>query len=65
VFNGTLDLKIYTGVKITVGEDPGNSVTVTYTDNDGSTQNAEYDKLDRRDRARPQFGRTGRRRPLD
>jgi dihydrolipoamide dehydrogenase len=45
VFNGTLDLKIYTGVKITSVKTTGKGVTVTYTDKDGSTQIAEYDKL--------------------
>ena len=45
VFNGTLDLKIYTGVKITSVKTTGKGVTVTYTDKDANTQVAEYDKL--------------------
>src|SRR4029079_6226493 len=45
VFNATLDLKIYNGVKITSVKTTSKGVTVTYTDKDGSTQIAEYDKL--------------------
>lgn len=45
VFNGALDLKIYTGVNITSVKPGPNSVTVTYTDNEGATKRAEYDKL--------------------
>lgn len=45
VFNGQLDLKIYTGVKITSVKTSGKGVSVTYADKDGSTQVAEYDKL--------------------
>jgi len=45
VFNGTQDLKIYTGVKITGVKTTKKSVTVTYTDKDGDTKVAEYDKL--------------------
>jgi dihydrolipoamide dehydrogenase len=45
VFNGTLDLKIYTGVKITSVKTTDKGVTVTYTDNEGATKRAEYDKL--------------------
>jgi dihydrolipoamide dehydrogenase len=45
VFNGALDLKIYTGVNITSVKPGANSVTVTYTDNEGATKRAEYDKL--------------------
>jgi dihydrolipoamide dehydrogenase len=45
VFNGQLDLKIYTGVKIGAVKTSGKGVAVTYTDKDGSTQVGEYDKL--------------------
>jgi dihydrolipoamide dehydrogenase len=45
VFNGTLDLKIYTGVKITSVKLSDKGVSVTYTDNQGETKRAEYDKL--------------------
>jgi len=45
VFNGQLDLKIYTGVKIASVKTSDKGVTVTYTDKDGSTQVGEYDKL--------------------
>jgi dihydrolipoamide dehydrogenase len=44
-FNGALDLKIYTGVKITAVKTSKKSVIVTYTDKDGNTRNGEYDKL--------------------
>jgi dihydrolipoamide dehydrogenase len=45
VFNGTLDLKIYTGVKITSVKTSKKGVSVTYTDREGSTQLADFDKL--------------------
>jgi dihydrolipoamide dehydrogenase len=45
VFNGTLDLKIYTGVKITLVKLSDRGVSVTYTDNQGETKRGEYDKL--------------------
>ena len=45
VFNGALDLKIYTGVNITAVKPGPNSVSVTYTDNQGATKRVEYDKL--------------------
>ena len=45
VFNGPLDLKIYTGAKITAVKPGRKSVAVTYTDREGNTQNAEFDKL--------------------
>ena len=46
VFNGPLDLKIYTGVKITsVKTTKSKGVSVTYTDRDGNTRMAEFDKL--------------------
>ena len=45
VFNGALDLKIYTGVKISAVKKSKQGVTVTYTDKDGKMQNGEYDKL--------------------
>ena len=45
VFNGQLDLKIYTGVNITSVKTAKNSVTVTYTDKSGATQIGEYDNL--------------------
>jgi dihydrolipoamide dehydrogenase len=44
-FNGALDLKIYTWVKITSVKTTKKSVTVTYTSKDGDTQVSEYDKL--------------------
>ena len=44
-FNGALNLKIYTGVKITSVKTTKKSVTVVYTDKDGKTQSGEYDKL--------------------
>jgi dihydrolipoamide dehydrogenase len=45
VFNGTLDLKIYTGVRITSVKTSKKGVSVTYTDREGSTQMADFDKL--------------------
>jgi dihydrolipoamide dehydrogenase len=45
VFNGALDLKIYTGVKITSVKTSKKGVSVTYTDREGSTQMADFDKL--------------------
>ncbi len=45
VFNGALDLKIYTGVKITGVKTSKKGVTVTYTDREGNTQVAEFEKL--------------------
>jgi dihydrolipoamide dehydrogenase len=45
VLNGTLDLKIYTGVKIGSVKIGKKGITVTYTDREGSTQIAEFDKL--------------------
>jgi dihydrolipoamide dehydrogenase len=45
VFNGPLDLKIYTGAKITSVKPGRKTVAVTYTDRQGNTQNAEFDQL--------------------
>ena len=45
VFNGPLDLKIHTGVKIAEVKSGKKSVAVTYADRDGNTHNVEYDKL--------------------
>jgi dihydrolipoamide dehydrogenase len=45
VFNGPLDLKIYTGAKITSVKSGKKSVALTYTDREGNTQNAEFDQL--------------------
>ncbi|MEO8628615.1 MAG: dihydrolipoyl dehydrogenase [Betaproteobacteria bacterium] len=45
VFNGAMDLKIYTGVKISAVKKTKKGVTVTYTDKDGKMQNGEYDKV--------------------
>jgi dihydrolipoamide dehydrogenase len=45
VFNGPLDLKIYTGVKITSVKPGKKSVALTYVDRDGNTRNAEFDQL--------------------
>jgi dihydrolipoamide dehydrogenase len=45
VFNGALDLKIYTGVKITAVKTGADAVSVTYTDKEGNTKLAEYDRL--------------------
>ena len=45
VFNGTLDLKIYTGAKITAVKTGRKSVSVTWQDKDGNTQVSEYDRL--------------------
>ncbi|MCW5621363.1 MAG: dihydrolipoyl dehydrogenase [Burkholderiales bacterium] len=45
VFNGPLDLKIYTGVKIGEVSRGKKSVAVSYTDRDGNTRNVDFDKL--------------------
>jgi dihydrolipoamide dehydrogenase len=45
VFNGTLDLKIYTGVKITDVKVSKKGVAATYTDREGNTKMAEFEKL--------------------
>src|SRR5581483_10590881 len=45
VFNGTLDLKIFTGVKIAEVKSGKKAVAVTYADRDGTTHNVEFDKL--------------------
>ncbi len=45
VFNGTLDLKIYTGVKIASVKSSTKGLSVTWQDKDGNTQVNEYDKL--------------------
>jgi dihydrolipoamide dehydrogenase len=45
VFNGQLDLKIYTGVKLAAVKPGKKSVAVTYADRDGNTKNIEFDKL--------------------
>jgi len=45
VFNGVLDLKIYTGVKISSVKSGKKGVSVTYTDREGSTRMADFDKL--------------------
>jgi dihydrolipoamide dehydrogenase len=45
VFNGPLDLKIFTGVKITSVKNANKGVSLTYTDRDGNTKMAEFDKL--------------------
>jgi dihydrolipoamide dehydrogenase len=45
VFNGRLDLKIFTGVKITSVKVGKKAVAVTYTDRDGNTKMADFDKL--------------------
>jgi dihydrolipoamide dehydrogenase len=45
VFNGTLDLKIYTGAKITSVKGGDKGRLVTWQDKDGNTQVKEYDKL--------------------
>ncbi len=45
IFNGPLDLKIYTGVKIGDVKTGKKSVAVAYTDRDGNLHNAEFDKL--------------------
>jgi dihydrolipoamide dehydrogenase len=44
VFNGTLDLKIYTGVSITSVKPTDKGVSVTYT-SQSETKRADYDKL--------------------
>jgi dihydrolipoamide dehydrogenase len=45
VFNGPLDLKIYTGIRITSVKPNRKSVALTYADRDGNTRNAEFDQL--------------------
>jgi len=45
VFNGPLDLKIYTGVKIGEVKGSKKSVALSYTDRDGNLHNTEFDKL--------------------
>jgi dihydrolipoamide dehydrogenase len=45
VFNGTQDLKIYTGVNIAHVKPSEKGVTITYTDNQGATKRADYDKV--------------------
>jgi dihydrolipoamide dehydrogenase len=45
VFNGTLDLKIYTGVKISSVKTSKKGVSVTYTDREGSTRIGDFDRL--------------------
>jgi dihydrolipoamide dehydrogenase len=45
VFNGPLDLKIYTGVKITTVKGGKKAVSLTYSDRDGNTRMAEFDRL--------------------
>ena len=45
VFNGTLDLKIYTGVKVVAVKSSKKGLTVTWQDKDGVTQVNEYDRL--------------------
>ncbi|MBM3395627.1 MAG: dihydrolipoyl dehydrogenase, partial [Betaproteobacteria bacterium] len=45
IFNGTQDLKIYTGVKINEIKRGKSGVTVNYLDREGKTQNAVFDRL--------------------
>jgi dihydrolipoamide dehydrogenase len=45
VFNGPLDLKIFTGVSITAVKSAKKGVAVTYTNRDGDTKGAEFDRL--------------------
>ena len=45
VFNGPLDLKIFTGVKLTSVKPGKKAVAVTYVDRDGNTQMADFDRL--------------------
>ena len=45
VFNGTLDLKIYTGAKIVSVKTGKKALGVTWQDKDGNTQVSDYDKL--------------------
>ncbi|MCC7549273.1 MAG: dihydrolipoyl dehydrogenase [Burkholderiales bacterium] len=45
VFNGPLDLKIHTGVRIADVKAGKKSVAVSYADRDGTTHNVEFDKL--------------------
>jgi dihydrolipoamide dehydrogenase len=45
VFNGALDLKIYTGVKIGAVKTSKQGVNVSYVDREGSTHIADFDRL--------------------
>jgi dihydrolipoamide dehydrogenase len=45
VFNGPLDLKIYTGVNITAVKSGAKAVSLTYSDRDGNTRMADFDRL--------------------
>jgi dihydrolipoamide dehydrogenase len=45
VFNGPLDLKIYTGVKLTSVKPGKKTVAVTYVNRDGNTQMADFDRV--------------------
>jgi dihydrolipoamide dehydrogenase len=45
VFNGPLDLKIFTGVKLTSVKPGKKAVAVTYVNRDGNTQMADFDRL--------------------
>jgi dihydrolipoyl dehydrogenase len=45
VFNGTQDLKIYTGAKVAAVKPVKKALSVTWQDKDGNTQVNEYDKL--------------------
>ena len=45
VFNGELDLKIYTGVKVGPVKSGKESVGVTWQDKDGNTQANDYDRV--------------------
>ncbi|HTS53127.1 MAG TPA: dihydrolipoyl dehydrogenase [Burkholderiales bacterium] len=45
VFNGTLNLKIHTGAKITAVKSGKKGLSVTWQDRDGNTQVNEYDRL--------------------
>ena len=45
VFNGPLDLKIFTGVKLTSVKPGKKAVAVTYVNRDGNTQMTDFDRL--------------------
>jgi dihydrolipoamide dehydrogenase len=45
IFNGTQDLKIHTGVRISEVKRTASGVTVTYQDKEGKTQIVEFDRL--------------------
>src|SRR5262249_59607924 len=45
VFNGELDLKIYTGVRVGSVKSSKKSIGVTWQDKDGNTQVNEYERL--------------------